>query len=411
MGYKCLVLAGDGIGPEVTTQAELVLRKVAKLYQLDVRISFSKLGGAAIESHNDPCPSQTLELAAAADAILLGAVGGPQWDNLVLAARPESGLLKLRSEFGFFANYRPARIYPSLAQGSPLRPGISKGLDILILRELVGGLYFGKPRGRDGDEAYNTMRYTKEEIVRLAHLAFLAAGARRGKVCSVDKANVLEVSVLWREAVNQVASNYPDVELSHLYVDNAAMQLVARPASFDVIITENLFGDILSDLAAQLVGSIGVLPSASLNNEPILASKNRVVNGKTKNSGRGAENDNPAAGGKKGLYEPVHGSAPDIAGQNKANPIASILSVAMMLRHSFAREEAAQCIETAVTKTLDEGLRTEDLLGNSLTNPSMPPPSSNPDSLGSLTESSHSAPQCLVGCEEMGAAIRANINR
>lgn len=335
MSYKCLLLPGDGIGPEVLAQAELVLCKIAQLHKLPLEITHGLVGGVALDEYNSPCPPQTLELAAKTDAILLGAVGGPKWDRLPLQERPEKGLLTLRRKFSFFANYRPAKVYPALVAASPLRQELVQQADILILRELVGGLYFGEPRGRDGDNAYNTMSYNKAEIEPLARLAFTAAAGRRNKLCSVDKANVLEVSGLWREVVSEVAYDYPAVELSHLYIDNAAMQLIARPDSFDVVVTENLFGDILSDLAAQVVGSIGVLPSASLN----------------------------ATG--KGLYEPVHGSAPDIAGQDKANPIAAILSVAMLLRYSFAKEQAALSIENAVTKVLDAGLRTADLVVDS----------------------------------------------
>ena len=329
---NCLFLPGDGIGPEVVTQAERCLQKLCELEGITLELSYAPLGGAAYDKHKDPCPAETLAAAAKADAILLGAVGGPKWDDLPMAERPEKGLLRLRSEFDFFANYRPVKLYDSLAAASPLRADIISGVDLLILRELVGGIYFGEPRAREDNAAYNTMRYERREIERLAHLAFAAARQRRKVLHSVDKANVLEVSALWREVVTEIAKEYPDVELQHLYVDNAAMQLILRPADFDVIVTGNLFGDILSDLGAQIAGSIGILPSASLNAE------------------------------RKGLYEPVHGSAPDIAGTGKANPLAMILSVAMMLKYSFGLDSAAARLEAAVAKTLAEGWRSQDLL-------------------------------------------------
>ncbi|MBE8182768.1 MAG: 3-isopropylmalate dehydrogenase [Candidatus Portiera sp.] len=337
--FNILLLPGDGIGPEVTAQAELVLQHIAEIHKFNLRLKHGLIGGAAIDEHNDPCPQETLAVAEESDGILLGAVGGPKWDGLPLNERPEKGLLRIRSELGFFANYRPAKVYASLANASPLRSELTKDVDILILRELTGGLYFGEPRGRDTSAdavedtfAYNTLRYSRKEIERLVTLAFTAAKQRDNRLCSVDKANVLETSVLWREVVNELAKDHPEVTVSHLYVDNAAMQLVRAPASFDVIVTENLFGDILSDLAAQLVGSIGILPSASLRKD------------------------------SKGLYEPVHGSAPDIAGKNQANPLAAILSAAMMLRYSLQLDEAADHIEAAVTKTLDSGIRSADLL-------------------------------------------------
>lgn len=345
--FNCLLLPGDGIGREVINQAELVLQRIATLHKFSLQINYASIGGAAINKCNDPCPQQTLDMAEQADGILLGAVGGPQWDSLPLSERPERGLLKIRSELGFFANYRPAKVYPSLANSSPLRSELTENVDLLIVRELTGGLYFGEPRGckvgtdaaadtnenkNPEDFAYNTMRYSRKEIERLVKMAFVAAEKRRNKLCSVDKANVLETSVLWREVVNDLAKDHPKVEVSHLYVDNGAMQMVRAPADFDVIVTENLFGDILSDLAAQLVGSIGILPSASIRQD------------------------------SKGLYEPVHGSAPSIAGKDIANPLAAILSTAMMLRYSFGLEEAAMHIEDAVTKTLDAGIRSADLL-------------------------------------------------
>ena len=295
------------------------------------------LGGAAIDAQRVPYPDVTHEQAVQADAILLGAVGGPKWDQLDTAIRPEKGLLAIRSKLGLFGNLRPAILYPQLAEASSLKPEIVAGLDILIVRELTGGLYFGAPRGvrvlENGErEGYNSAVYRESEIERIGKLAFELARKRDKKLCSIDKANVLEVTVLWREVMERLAKNYPDVQLSHMYVDNAAMQLVRAPKQFDVMVTGNMFGDILSDEAAMLTGSIGMLPSASLD-----------VNG-------------------KGLYEPCHGSAPDIAGQGVANPLATILSVAMMLRYSLAAPAAADAIEQAVGKVLDQGLRTGDIL-------------------------------------------------
>ncbi len=331
--FTCLLLPGDGIGPEVISQAKLVLEKCNATYKLGITFTQGVIGGAAIDTTNSPLPAATIELAEQADAILMGAIGGPKWDGLPLEQSPEKGLLQLRSHFGFFANYRPATLYSALADASPIKTELVKGADLLILRELTGGLYFGEPRGfnEDASAAYNTMRYSKDEIIRLGRLAFVAAANRRGKLCSVDKANVLEVSRLWRSTITELADEYPNVELSHLYVDNAAMQLVREPTSFDVIVTENLFGDVLSDISAQLVGSIGMLPSASIRED------------------------------SKGLYEPVHGSAPDIAGKNQSNPFATILSAAMMLRYSFQQEEAATAIDNAVTKAIEAGIRTADI--------------------------------------------------
>ena len=295
------------------------------------------LGGAAIDAHGKPLPEETLAKARAADAILLGAVGGPKWDNIDRALRPEKGLLAIRAELGLFGNLRPAILYPQLAGASALKPEVVSGLDILIVRELTGGIYFGEPRGirtlENGErQGFNTDIYSESEIRRIGRVAFEAARKRGKRLCSVDKANVLEVTVLWREVMTELAAEYPDVELSHMYVDNAAMQLVRAPKQFDVVVTGNLFGDILSDAAAMLTGSIGMLPSASLD-----------------------ENG-------KGMYEPVHGSAPDIAGQGKANPLATMLSVAMMLRYSFGKAEAAAAIERAVGTVLDAGLRTGDIM-------------------------------------------------
>jgi len=332
---KICVLPGDGIGPEIMPQALRVLRA------LDLDFSFEEalLGGCAVDATGDPFPEATRRLALEADAVLLGAVGGPQWDTLPREQRPERGLLGIRKTLGLFANLRPAILYPELANASTLKPEVVAGLDILIVRELTGDIYFGQPRGiemRDtgnGNErvGYNTMIYSESEIRRIAKVAFEAAQKRNRKLCSVDKMNVLECTQLWRDIVSDMARDYPDVQLSHMLVDNAAMQLVRNPKQFDVMVTGNMFGDILSDEASMLTGSIGMLPSASLD----------------------ANN--------KGLYEPSHGSAPDIAGQDKANPLATILSAAMMLRYTFAREDAALRIENAVKKVLAQGYRTGDI--------------------------------------------------
>jgi 3-isopropylmalate dehydrogenase len=336
MTHNILVLAGDGIGPEIVAEAEKVLKAVDIKFNLNLNISHALVGGSAIDATGGPLPEATLNAAKAADAILLGAVGGPKWDGLDMAIRPEKGLLGLRSKLNLFGNLRPAILYPQLAEASSLKPEIVSGLDILIVRELTGGIYFGQPRGirvLDSGErqGYNTYVYSESEIRRIGKVAFEAARARGGKLCSVDKANVLEVTVLWREVMSEMAKDYPDVELSHMYVDNAAMQLIRAPKQFDVMVTGNMFGDILSDAAAMLTGSIGMLPSASLDE-----------------SG-------------KGMYEPCHGSAPDIAGQGKANPLATILSVAMMLRYTLNQGAAADAIEAAVSVVLDQGLRTADI--------------------------------------------------
>jgi len=333
---KILVLPGDGIGPEIVAEATRLLRALADRGDLDVELEEAVVGGAAIDAAGEPLPEDTLQRAAAADAVLLGAVGGPQWDALETSKRPERGLLGLRAGLGLFANLRPAILYPQLAEASSLRPEVVAGLDILIVRELTGGIYFGQPRGirrrEDGErEGVNTLVYRETEIERIARVAMEIAGKRKGRVCSVDKANVLEATALWREVVTRVGRDFPDVELSHMYVDNAAMQLVRDPKQFDVIVTTNLFGDILSDQAAMLTGSIGMLPSASLNE-----------------LGRG-------------MYEPIHGSAPDIAGRGVANPLATILSVAMMLRYSLGEPALATRVETAVGQVLDAGLRTRDI--------------------------------------------------
>lgn len=341
MAKNVLILPGDGIGPEIVTEAEKVLRAVNEKFHLALAFDHALLGGSAIDACGVPYPDETHRKALASDAILLGAVGGPKWDKLDTAIRPEKGLLAIRSKLGLFANLRPAILYPQLAGASSLKPEIVSGLDILIVRELTGGIYFGQPRGihtnANGErEGFNTDRYSESEITRIGKVAFEAAMKRNKKVCSIDKANVLEVTVLWREVMEKLAKEYPQVELSHMYVDNAAMQLVRAPKQFDVMVTGNLFGDILSDEAAMLTGSIGMLPSASLD----------------KNN--------------KGLYEPCHGSAPDIAGKGIANPLATILSVAMLLRYSLSADnkragEAANAIETAVGKVLDQKLRTADI--------------------------------------------------
>ena len=340
MTSKILLLPGDGIGPEIIAEARKLLERLQREFGLDCQIDAAAIGGAAVDLAGDPLPPATLALAREADAVLMGAVGGPAWDALERDIRPERGLLRLRSELGLFANLRPAILYPQLVEASTLRPEVVSGLDILIVRELTGGIYFGSPRGIETDaagirRAFNTMVYGEPEIERIARVAFDVARLRHGRLCSVDKANVLEVSELWREVVARVGADYPDVELSHMYVDNAAMQLVRDPRQFDVIVTGNLFGDVLSDCAAMLTGSIGMLPSASLDQ------------------------------GNRGLYEPVHGSAPDIAGQGKANPLATLLSVAMLLRFSLDRADLADRVEAAVDRVLDDGLRTPDIASGS----------------------------------------------
>ncbi len=336
VSQKIAVLGGDGIGPEIVAEALKVLACLREHFGLDVELESAAIGGAGYDAHGDPLPHPTLELCRAADAILFGAIGGPEYDKLERDLRPERGLLRLRAELGLFSNLRPAILYPQLAEASSLKNELVAGLDILIVRELVGGIYFGEPRGirelENGErEAFNTMVYAEHEIERIARSALDIAMLRNRKLCSVDKANVLEVSELWREVVTRVAADYPEVELSHLYVDNASMQLVRAPKQFDVIVTSNLFGDILSDTAAMLTGSIGMLPSASLD-------------------ARG-----------KGLYEPVHGSAPDIAGKGLANPLATILSLAMLLRYSLKQPRLAESIEMAVGNVLNQGFRTLDI--------------------------------------------------
>ncbi|WP_319585088.1 3-isopropylmalate dehydrogenase [uncultured Pseudodesulfovibrio sp.] len=334
---KICVLPGDGIGPEIVTQALRVLDKVAEKYGRTFETTEALIGGSAIDAEGEPLPAETVAKCREADAVLLGAVGGPQWDTIDPSIRPEKGLLGIRKELGLFANVRPAKLFQQLSDACYLRPDIvARGLDVMVVRELTGGIYFGEPRfdgEKDGERfGFNTMTYFEHEIRRIAKVAFEAARKRSGRVCSVDKANVLDVSRVWREIVIDEHKNYQDVELSHMYVDNAAMQLVRDPSQFDVIVTGNLFGDILSDEAAAITGSIGMLPSASL----------------------GASNP--------GLFEPIHGSAPDIAGKDLANPLATILSVSMMLRHAFDMGEEADCIEQAVEKTLEQGYRTGDIV-------------------------------------------------
>jgi 3-isopropylmalate dehydrogenase len=336
LSKKILILPGDGIGPEIVAEAVKVLICLRDDFGLDLEIYEALVGGAAHDEHGHPLPEETLRLAHDCDAVLLGAVGGPKWEPLHISVRPEKGLLGLRSELGLFANLRPAILYPQLADASTLKPEVVAGLDILIVRELTGGIYFGQPRGvkttDDGKRVgFNTLVYTESEIDRICRVAFDLARQRDRRVCSVDKANVLECTELWREVATRVGQDYPDVTLSHMYVDNAAMQLVRAPKQFDVMVTTNMFGDILSDCAAMLTGSIGMLPSASLNADG------------------------------KGMYEPIHGSAPDIAGKGIANPLATILSVAMMLRYSLGEPDAATRIEQAVAAVLDLGLRTVDI--------------------------------------------------
>ena len=336
MVHKVLLLPGDGIGPEIVGAATAVLEALRDRFGLALELETALMGGSAIDLHGEPLPDSTLAMAAAADAILLGAVGGPRWDKIERAKRPERGLLKLRASLDLFCNLRPAVMYSALTEASTLKPEVVSGLDLMIVRELTGDIYFGQPRGIERDAqgervGRNTMVYSEAEIRRIAHAAFQLAQQRQSKLCSVDKANVLEATELWREVVTEVGREYPQVALSHMYVDNAAMQLVRAPKQFDVMVTSNLFGDILSDLAAQLTGSIGMLPSASLN------------------------------AAKRGMFEPIHGSAPDIAGRDIANPLATILSVAMLLRHSLHEEAQAQRVEQAVTAVLAAGYRTADI--------------------------------------------------
>lgn len=354
---KICVMAGDGIGPEIVVQALKVLENAGDKFGEKFETVEALIGGVAIDATGVPLPDETVAACRESDAVLLGAVGGPKWDEIDPAIRPERGLLGIRKELGLFANLRPASLFPQLRDSCYLRPDIvEKGIDVMVIRELTGGVYFGEPKGtevRDGERiGYNTMVYRENEIRRIARLGFETAMKRGKRLCSVDKANVLDVSRVWREVVIEEAANYPEVELSHMYVDNAAMQLVRDPSQFDVIVTGNLFGDILSDEAAVITGSIGMLPSASLGES------------------------NP------GLYEPIHGSAPDIAGQDKANPLATILSLSMMLRHSLNLPEMAQAIDSAVEKTLEQGYRTGDIADKGAK---------------------------LVGCVEMGEKVLANL--
>jgi len=354
-----VLLSGDGIGPEIMAEASRVLDRVNVQFSLGLNTEHCLIGGAAIDATGEPLPDETLAKAKQSDAVLLGAVGGPKWDALPMDKRPEKGLLKIRAGMDLFANLRPALLYPELASASTLKEEVVSGLDLLIVRELIGGIYFGEPRGIEGEPGqrvgFNTDRYSEPEIERIGRIAFDAAMARNKKLCSVDKANVLEVTVLWREVMERLSHEYPDVELSHMYVDNAAMQLVRAPKQFDVMVTGNLFGDILSDAAAMLTGSIGMLPSASLNSD------------------------------KQGLYEPCHGSAPDIAGQDLANPLATILSVSMMLLHSLNAPKAAASIEAVVKQVLASGLRTQDI------------------ATGAPGEQ-------IVGCRAMGEAVLKALN-
>ncbi len=359
--YKIAVLPGDGIGQEVTPQAQRVLQTVAKATGLGLEFETALVGGAAIDATGRPLPPSSLSLCQSADAILFGAVGGPKWDSMPQEGRPERGLLAIRKELDLFANLRPATCFPMLVDASPLKRSVVEGTDLMVIRELTGGLYFGEPRGRiegtGGDtRAVNTMAYTVREIERVARAAFDVAMKRRKRLASVDKANVLVVSQLWREVVTRVAQDYPQVSLEHVLVDNCAMALVHKPTHFDTIVTENTFGDILSDEAAILAGSMGMLPSASLG----------------------------GAGGKKGLFEPVHGTAPDIAGQGVANPIAAILSASMLLRYSLDRGADADRIDRAVLRVLEQGHRTRDI---------------------------HAAGTKLVGTQEMGDLIVAEVER
>lgn len=353
MTQKILVLPGDGIGQEIVGEALKLLKVLKSDFGLNIEMEEALVGGTAYDQTGSPLPKETLSLAKEADAVLLGAVGGPKWEPLDISVRPEKGLLGLRAGLGLFANLRPAILYPQLADASTLKPEIVAGLDIMIVRELTGGIYFGQPRGirtlENGEkEGFNTLVYKTSEIERIAKVAFEIARKRNNRVCSVDKANVLECTEHWRNVVTEVHKAYADVQLSHMYVDNAAMQLVRAPKQFDVIVTTNMFGDILSDEASMLTGSIGMLPSASLNETG------------------------------QGMYEPIHGSAPDIAGQNKANPLATLLSVAMMLRYTLNENELAERIEQAVSKVLDDGLRTADI---------------------------HSAGMKMVSTTEMGGAV------
>ena len=328
--YKIALIKGDGIGPEIIEEAVKVLDAVASTCDFDFQYEELLMGGCAYDATGDPLPQETINGSMNSDAVLFGAIGGQKWDNLPREKRPESGLLRFRKELGVYANLRPAVVYDELVNASSLKPEIINGVDIMVVRELIGGIYFGEPKGRTEDKGWNTMVYTRMEIERIAHQAFKIAQKRSKRVCSIDKANVLDVSQLWRDVVTEISAQYPDVELTHMYVDNAAMQLVLNPKQFDVMLTGNIFGDILSDEASMLCGSIGLLPSASV-------------------------------GENIGVYEPIHGSAPDIAGQGIANPIATIASASMMLRFALNENEAANRIDNAIKKALSEGYRTGDL--------------------------------------------------
>ena len=339
MSNKILILPGDGIGIEIVAEAAKVLEFLRAEHGLNVEVEKALIGGSAYDAHGTPLPDETMTLARESDAILLGAVGGSQWESLDISVRPEKGLLGIRAGLELFANLRPAMLYPQLADASSLKPELVSGLDLMIVRELTGGIYFGQPRGvrtlDNGErQGYNTLVYSESEIERIGRVAFETAMKRDKRLCSVDKANVLECTELWREVMISLSKDYPDVELSHMYVDNAAMQLIRAPKQFDVMVTTNMFGDILSDAAAMLTGSIGMLPSASLD-----------IN-------------------SKGMYEPIHGSAPDIAGKGIANPLATILSLAMMLRYSLDQTDLADMIEAAVNQVLDQGLRTADIMSS-----------------------------------------------
>jgi len=329
--FKIALLPGDGIGIEVTKSAVEVIKTVAEFYKTDVEFEESLIGGCSYDLRGNPLTDETLEICLKSDAVFLGAVGGYKWESLPHHLKPEAALLKLRKSLGLHTNIRPAKIYDALIDSSSLKKDVLADVDFVVLRELTGGIYFGEPRGFDSEKGFNTMIYTRDEVVRIANKAFEVARERKNKVTSVDKANVLEVSQFWRNMVHEVHKDFPDVELNDMYVDNAAMQIVRNPKQFDVILTSNLFGDILSDIAGMITGSLGMLPSASLGN-------------------------------MYALYEPVHGSAPDIAGQNKANPLAAISSVAMMFKYSFKIKEAGNLIERAIDKTLNEGYRTKDIM-------------------------------------------------
>ena len=338
MKFNIAILPGDGIGPEVTREAVRVLRTVAEIAGHEFRFEYLPIGGTAVDQFDVPLPPQTLEKCVASDAVFLGAVGGPRWDKLPRAQKPETGLLQLRQALGGFANIRPAACHPALADCSPLRKDIVEGADVVVVRELLGGLYFGEPRGfrPESSDAFNTMRYSEHEVERIARVGFETARTRHRKLTSVDKANVLEASQLWREVVNRVSRDYPDVALQHMYVDACAMHLVTNPRQFDVILAENLFGDILSDEAAAITGSLGMLASATV-------------------------------GGDVNLYEPIHGSAPDIAGRDIANPLGAIASAALLLRYSAKLEQEAREVEAAISRVLDAGYRTADLARGSST--------------------------------------------